>query len=120
MMFVNENQRLRVCKALARAAHLEHVIGEERPTEAFYRMVEDGTCSAGEWLLLQTAHAVWTGSKVSGPSVGVMLAVFDEKNLTLVGELLQALAAPGERRLEAWLARAGFPRSAVAAEEAAP
>ena len=118
MMFRNENQRLRVCKALARAARFEHVIGDERPTEAFFRLVEDGTCSAGEWLLLQTAHAVWTGSKVSGPSVGLMLAVFDEQNLNLVGQLLQALAAPDDRQLEAWLARAGFPRLAVAGEGA--
>lgn len=113
MMFRNENQRLRVCKALARAARQEHLIGEQRPSDGFFDQVENPTCSAGEWLLLQTAHAVWTGAKAAGPTVGLMLLVLDEKNLTLVGELLQALAARDDRQLEVWLTRA-LP------EEAAP
>jgi hypothetical protein len=109
MMFRDENQRLRVCKALARAAQHEHLVGAQRPTDDFFRMVEEGgaCCSAGEWLLLQTAHAVWTGSRLAGPTVGIMLMVLDDKNLHLVGELLQALAAPGDRKLEDWLTRAG-------------
>jgi hypothetical protein len=108
-MIANDSQRVRICKALARAAHHERLIGEQRPTEEFFDQVANPTCSAGEWLLLSTAHAVWTGSKVSGPTVGLMLCVLDDKGLTLVGELLQALAARDHRPLEAWLTRAGLP-----------
>jgi hypothetical protein len=116
---ITEDQRLRVCKALARAARQEHLIGASRPEREFFEQVANPTCSTTEWLLLQCAHAVWSGARSAGPTVGLMLLVFSERELDLVGRLLQAFAADRNGRpapgsaLEAWLTSAGFPRLGV-------
>ncbi len=112
-MMLTESQRLRICRALARRARHEHLIGEERPTAAFAAQVQEPTCSTSEWLLLQLAHAVWSGATGPGPTVGLMLFCLNSADLDLVGRLLQAFASPTDRDLEAWLTGAGFPRLEV-------
>ena len=109
MMFKSDAQRARVCQALARAARQDALVTASGPTKAFFDEVEAPSCSAGEWVLLQVAHAVWSGSRIAGPTMGLVLLVLDEKNITLIGELLQALGAPTDHQLEAWLSAAGFP-----------
>lgn len=113
-MMITDSQRLRICRALARRARHEHVIGEERPTADLAALVDEPTtASTSEWLLLQLAHAVWSGATGPGPTVGLMLLCLNAQDLHLVGRLLQAFAAPTDRDLEAWLTAAGFPRLAV-------
>jgi hypothetical protein len=111
-MLMRREQQVRVCQALCKAAGQTETLFTVKhgPGSRFFQLVEGEECSAGEWILLSLAQAIWTSRRNAGPHAGLMLAVLDDKNLTLVGELLQALGAQGEQRIEAWLAAAGFPR----------
>lgn len=110
MSFRNDTQRGRVCAALTswiRGApfFVADDAGIARPTDAAFDIAEAGQGRSGsEIAMLRIALCVWNGRAEEPGAFAAALYSLDRGNLTKLGALLIAIAAPSESKaMDVWL-----------------
>jgi hypothetical protein len=106
MMFRDDVQRARVCRALLMPLRMEGLFTEDGPTERALDLwqKDGGHLSSGERVMLLVAMGIWTGPDDRPVSFAEVAYRLGGRALGRVAEVLAVLAQPDASECDRWLA----------------